>query len=162
MIYLIGLGNNMFLNKQKNKGFVALFTVLIAAVVLSMAIGIANIALKQIVLTSSAVDANKSFYAADSGVECVLYNDIKTQPSLFQPNQTTFQIYCGGFMIQVFESIGTPGLFNFDLPLAESGSCAYVTVDKTTVQTEVISEGSNSPCGEFNSRTVERAIRVTY
>lgn len=146
--------------KKQNKGFVALFTVLIAAVVLSMAIGIANIALKQIVLTASAVDANKSFYAADSGIECVLYHDLKIQPTPFIPNQTFFQIPCGGFTIQVFESIGMPGIFTFDLFL--DSSCARVMVDKTTTQTEIISRGYNTPCDETSSRTVERAIRVTY
>ena len=56
-------------NKKNQKGFVALFTVLIVTVILAMAIGIASISLKEIVLSSSASDGSKAFYAADSGID---------------------------------------------------------------------------------------------
>lgn len=145
--------------KKSNKGFVALFTVLIAAVILSMAVGISNIAFKQIVLSASATDANKSFYAADSGIECSLYNDLKVSPSEFIPGQTTFSILCAGQNVLVSEF--TPGFFVFNIDYGDS--CAEVSIDKTDiVSTEIISTGSNMACGVQSSRRVERVIRVTY
>ena len=149
---------------KNNKGFVALFTVLIAAVVLSMAIGIANISLKQIVLSASSTDANKSFYAADSGIECVLFHDLRgTTPNSFDANQAFFTIECGGVNIQVAQV--TPGFFlEFQVPFDDDSACAYVNVEKdfTLNTTRVISRGMNATCGTTNARTTERAIEVTY
>lgn len=148
---------------KRNNGFVALFTVLIAAVILAMAVGISNIALKQIVLSSSATEANKSFYAADSGIECVLYHDINgTPPNSFDPGSLSFNINCGGDQITVNESNGF--FSEFMISVGENNdSCAYVEVDKTDlISTRVISRGVNVPCGTTSSRMVERAIEVTY
>ncbi len=159
--------------KKENKGFVALFTVLIAAVILSMAVGISTIALKQIVLSASATDANKSFYAADTGIECALYHDIRgSTPNSFDPGFGTSNITCGGASIDAveiasgyfvgFDSLPIPG---FQVPVGPTGEyCAYVVVDKATVvgQTIITSKGLNAPCGTTNARAVERAIEVRY
>lgn len=149
---------------QKNKGFVVLFTVLIASVVLAMALGIANIALKQIVLTASATDANKSFYAADMGVECALYHDLKLTTA-FEPGWTG-AIGCGEVtLIPVMQQ--TPGsdifIFEINIPSPSGDACADVTVNKSSLSlTVVTSRGTNSLCGFSGSRTVERVIEVTY
>ncbi len=159
--------------KKQYKGFVALFTVLIAAVILSMAVGISTIALKQIVLSASATDANKSFYAADTGIECALYHDIKgATPNSFDPGFGTSNIDCGGFAIDSaelssgyfvgFDFLPIPG---FQIPVGPNNEyCAYVVVDKATVpgQTIITSKGLNAPCGTTNARVVERAIEVRY
>lgn len=160
-----------------HKGFVVLFTVLIAAVTLAMAVGIANISLKQIVLSASATDANKSFYAADTGIECALFHDLKTIPTVFSQFVTNFSIDCAGTSgIQVantaggtggyFQSLVFPAPFpGFQVPVGPTGEyCAYVTVDKTdtTLLTRVISRGVNVPCGQDGTRVVERTIEVTY
>ncbi len=145
--------------KKGKKGFVVLFTVLIAAVTLAMAVGISNIALKQIILSASATDANKSFYAADSGVDCALFYDLK-QPSFITGAFST--ISCGGDSIPVGDS--GFGLFE-EFPVSvglNNDSCAYVTVDKSTPLTRITSKGVNVPCGTTNSRLVERVIEVTY
>ena len=63
---------------DKNQGgFVVLFTVLISVIVLVLATGIFNIALKETELTISAKESNLAFYAADAGSECALYYDLK-------------------------------------------------------------------------------------
>lgn len=153
-----------FKNKNRhrsNHGFVVLFTVLIASVVLSMALGIANIALKQIVLTASSTDASKSFYAADTGIECALYHDYKV-PEAFDVGSTP--IYCESAIVPVTNTGGFY-TFQFIVPsIDDSGDgCADVTVDKTAPnRTVVTSKGKNNQCGFDNSRTVERAIEVTY
>lgn len=145
-----------------NSGFVALFTVLLASVILAMAVGISNISLKQIVLSASASDANKSFYAADSGIECALFNDLRATPNPFSTNAANMT--CGGSIIALSEPL--PGISTFSLDLAtESGlSCANVTVDKTDLLggTKITSKGINGACGTTSPRLVERAIEVTY
>ncbi len=149
---------------KSHKGFVALFTVLIAAVVLSMAVGIASIALKQIVLTASATDANKSFYAADTGIECALYHDIKGPPGgTFEAGSlSTFN--CSGSSIATADIDGTGNFEEFAVPVGPNSEyCAYVSVDKIGVSgTRVVSKGVNVPCGGESPRLVERAIQVTY
>lgn len=142
------------------KGFVALFTVLIAAVVLAMAVGIANISLKQIVLSGSATDANKSFYAADSGVECALLNDLKLNAFV---NGAT-EVDCGGVVQLVDTSI--PNIFAFQIEFNDNSmvSCAKVTVDRTASLglVRLVSRGTNNACAVSTPRTVERVIEVTY
>lgn len=148
------------LNVNDQSGFVALFTVLIAAVVLAMAVGIANISLKQIVLSGSATDANKSFYAADSGVECALFNDLKINS--FANGAT--EVDCGGILQPVVVTI--PNLFTFEIEFNDGlvTSCAKVSVDKTDAfgGVRVVSRGTNNACAVSTSRTVERVIEVTY
>lgn len=157
---------------NNNRGFVALFTVLIAAVVLAMAVSIANISLKQIILAASSTDANKSFYAADSGIECALYQDIRgVAPNSFDTGSTS-QFNCGGFSIDAFEI--SQGFFTGDsvIPIpgfqvpagVDEEACAYVTVEKDIITnaTKIVSRGMNAPCGTVNARTTERAIEVTY
>lgn len=152
--------------RKQNEGFVALFTVLLAAVILSMALGISSIALKQIFLTASATDANKSFYAADSGIECALYHDLRGIPpnSFDISSSNVFTIDCNGQSIDVIHS--AQNYFGeFQVPVGSSNEyCAYVTVTKDFVvnSTRVVSRGTNFPCGQTGGRLVERAIEVTY
>lgn len=148
------------LESSSNKGFVALFTVLIASVVLAMAVGIANISLKQIVLSGSATDANKSFYAADSGIECALFHDLRA----FSFATNNPNIDCNGDPnIAVLYTQAGLAAFLLDFNDASGLSCAEVTVDKTDPDIVVVtSKGTNTPCAQPTSRTVERVIEVTY
>lgn len=66
------------ISMKKNKGFVLAFSLLISSIVLALALGIFNILLKQIVLTSTAAESQIAFYAADAGAECGLYWDTNT------------------------------------------------------------------------------------
>ncbi len=61
--------------KQNKKGFALLFTVLIVSLILSIAIGIANLTLKQAMLSNLVKDSQAAFYQADSAVECGIYQD---------------------------------------------------------------------------------------
>jgi hypothetical protein len=149
--------------KNSNKGFVALFTVLIASVVLAMALGISNISLKQIILSGSVTDATKAFYAADSGIECALYYDLRVSPNPF--SATSAPINCGGNInIEVQELLTSVFSFSIDFNNGSGTSCANVTVDKTDILgvTTVISKGTNTPCNTISPRQVERAIQITY
>ncbi|MFZ2151798.1 MAG: pilus assembly PilX N-terminal domain-containing protein [Minisyncoccia bacterium] len=111
---------------EGKKGFVLAFSLLISSIVLVLALGIFNILLKQIILTSSAKDSQIAFYAADAGAECALYWDTHTSrdPSGF-PNQQFPYNYTG--MLGLSEdnpdsvSLGYPSTSQVDIDLRNSG-----------------------------------------
>lgn len=151
------------INTKNEKGFVALFTVLIAVVVLSMAIGIANIAFKQILLASSATEADKAFYAADSGVECALLFEIG---NVDYPSTVTCGDYVNAPVIASPAQNGEINTFRIDytLPGGEK-TCAEVEVliEPPFNSITIESLGKNQACAENpGNKTVQRAIRVRY
>ncbi len=159
-----------FYNNQK--GFVALFTVLIVSVILAMAIGIASISLKEIVLSSSATEGSKAFYAADSGIECALYYDRVNaiQGGFFN---ATPDFRCNGnipgFAIGPTSDFEADEVYTFEVPFgAQNELCADIIVKRQVTlglgyTTLIESKGSNFPCGDdTNPKKVERSIRVTY
>ena len=147
---------------KKNKGFVILFAVTLAALLLSIALGVANIALKEIKFGTNARDTNEAFFAADSGAECALLND-KTTSSAFPAGGGAGTVACAS---------STPtfagGVYSFVVTgLGSSGQgCAKVTVDKSvSLNTKVVSRGYNtgSPgCNSTSASLVERQLELNY
>ena len=133
---------------KKDKGFVILFVVTLSSILLAIALGAANIALKEIKFGTSAKDTNNAFFAADTGAELALFND-KT-PNFYPIGTTNF----------VVSGLGGGGL-----------SCAKVSVlkDDTTnppsIITTVVSKGYNigdAACLSSNPDRIEREIIVSY
>lgn len=145
---------------QQSQGFVILFTVLIVSITLAIALGIASVSFREVLLSTTAKDAQYSFFAADTGAECALYWDI--QQAAF--TQTLVVPSCNGAPVDMLSS-SSPFTFRFDT--AASG-CAVVTVDKNDpTVTKIESLGYNISCADLasrpdNPRITERAIRVTY
>ena len=52
---------------KSTTGFTILYSVLVAALLLSIGLSIYNISIKQFILTSSAIDSQIAIYAADAG-----------------------------------------------------------------------------------------------
>src|SRR3989344_7358348 len=125
-------------------GFVILFAVTLSSILLAIALGVANIALKEVKFGTNARDTNNAFFAADTGIELALFND-KSSSSIYP----------------------APGFWNFVLSgLGSSGQgCAIVTVDKTVPPaTKIISKGYNdggASCTQ-GSNSVERQLEVNY
>src|ERR1035437_4257966 len=134
----------IILKVKKNRGFVILFAVTLAALLLSIALGVANIALKEIKFGTSARDTNDAFFAADSGVEKALFNDKTTG---FYPTGSSTNLIVSG--------LGSAGQ-----------SCANVTVDKTASPTVTITARGynigNALCNSTNPNRVERELKTTY
>jgi len=61
---------------NKKKGFVLLFSVLVATLILAVGASIISIALKQVILSGAGRDSQFAFYAANTGAECALYWDL--------------------------------------------------------------------------------------
>lgn len=155
--------------KIKNSGFVLLFAVTLAAILLSIALGVSNVALKEIKFGTSAKDTNEAFFAADTGAECALIND-KSTANVFKDGGSS-QINCNNSPISV---LGGSGAWSFDvvgLGINES-ACAKVSLTRKTDSnnipfTEVIAKGYNNNAGDPgicrpSPSAVERQLEVTY
>lgn len=154
------------------RGFALMFAVLATSVLLSIAIAIFNISLREVILSSFGRESESALYAADSGAECALYWNRKSDAFA---TSTGSQITCSS---QTF-SVGGGGeanrtsRFSFSLGATESAPCADVSVTKSYVdhdgnistpdilQTNVKSYGHNT-CTLTNPRRVERAFQVSF
>lgn len=150
-----------YFSKRKNSaGFTLLYSVLVTSLLLAIGIAIFNISIKEVILSGSARDSQFAFYAADAGIECALYWDIKH--SSFATS-TTSTIDCGE---KSFPGMGGSG-YNvpsvFTMTFLPETYCARVSVIKSESprRTIVESRGFNT-CDVNNPRRVERALRATY
>ncbi len=148
---------------KKNRGIAILFTVMISSIILAIALGVANIAYKELSFNTSAKDADDAFFSADTGVECALFYD----KSALSDNAFigTANMNCANNPVSI--SSITSSFWTFTISgLGNSGQgCAIVTVDKTPPGTIIISKGYNngdSSCNSLNVNRVERELKVTY
>lgn len=154
------------------KGFVLLYTVIVISIVSVIAAGVFDIVIKEIILSESARESRISFYAADTGVECLFYWDIK-HPGF---NNTVFAtssnstpptsgVVCAGtdiasgWTISNITSSSATTQFELNYP---DGSCSSVSVAKSNGSTVIESRGYNVSCGSDSSQKVERGLKVTY
>lgn len=153
-------------NKKKNKrGIALLFSVMLSAIFLTIALGVLNISVKELNFNTSAKDTNNAFFAADSGVECALYND-KTSVAAFTENGEI--ISCFGKEIKL-EGVFPNFLFRIFSLGSNNNSCAIVTVAKpfkevvlTTITSKGYNIGDSSDCTSLNINRVERVLEVNY
>lgn len=149
--------------KSSGSGFVILFAGTISAILLSIALGVANIAFKEVKFRTSDKDTNAAFFAADTGAECALFND-KTTGGVFGPQ---LQVTCNDSLITIIEAPASFWSFTISQLGSEEQGCAKVTVDKTGLGTQIISNGYNDggnvsgSCLQ-SSNTVERQIELNY
>jgi hypothetical protein len=139
---------------KDNKGITLLIAVLIAGLLLSVSLSIFNIAMKELIISSSGRDSHISFYAADAGAECALYWDWN-QGSFGHDVQT--QISCAG---HTFNVSGDDTEFTFNPGAGVLDICAQVKVTKTETDTLIESRGYNT-CIPTVRRT-ERGLRIKY
>lgn len=155
---------SMFGNLQE--GFTLFIAIVIMGTLLLISTGVINLAVKQAVISSSGKESQLAFYAADSGMECALYWDVKspTGHSAFATS-TGSTIYCnqdssnpdnewvvGGSSVSTINHI----------TLLPSPACAIVTVTKNPDNTTLIESFGYNTCDNTNPRRVERAVRATY
>ncbi len=168
---------------KSNGGFVLLIAVLLASVFGIVGASIFTISIKELILSSGGKESQYAFYAADSGIECALYWDLKY--STFATSTLSVEpsnVYCSDQDVTTLSGWewktnidGQPTtanqggtVFGFDLypdDPARDG-CAIVSVFKErvsgdTFSTKIESRGYNT-CDVNNPRRVERAIRVDY
>ncbi len=150
------------------RGFVILFAVTISAILLSVALGVANIAFKEVRFGTSARGTNEAFFAADTGIECALFFD-KSAIDVFTVGNNP-SLTCNNHTFVATEERSS--FWRFVLSGLGSGTegCAIVTVDKTSPfrpTTTIIAKGYNNGGSvpdlcTLNSNTIEREIKVSY
>ncbi len=140
--------------KKNKKGFVLLFAVTISAILLAVALGVANIALKEVRFSTNARDTNDAFFAADTGIESTLFKD-KTTSNYSAP---------GSGSNSWIETIGGLGSVN--------QGCVKINVTKiaSPVSTTFVAKGYNNGSGGSSpnwtcvptTNSVERQLEVNY
>lgn len=65
------------INLKNNKGFSLLFAVFISTLVLVVGASIISVSLRQLKLSGLARDSQFAFYAANTGIECAMYWDLR-------------------------------------------------------------------------------------
>ena len=74
------------MNKQNTQKGIALYTaIIVASIVLLLAVAMADIAFRQLVLSRTSLNSQHAFYIANSAVECGLYYDVRE--NLFPSNE---------------------------------------------------------------------------
>lgn len=163
---------------KTNLGFVALFAILISSVVLTISFGLLNIALKEVILSSSGRESQFGFYAADTGAECALYFDIKgVSPggSIF-PTSTASTMPLSGFYSCNNQDIISTSINGAGWNVSANSSAAtstfwfYVVPEKSCTRVDVAKYGNSTKidaygyntCNFSDPRVIERGIRVTY
>lgn len=154
--------------KKGPTGFAILFSVTLSAIILSIALGVVNIALKEVKFSTSARSTNEAFFAADTGMECALIND-KSTSDVFVMTGRQKNINCFNQSITVNRY-----LTFWDFIISGMGSngqgCAKVTVMRVNIglgeETTITSKGYDVGGGGGgcvpSSNSVEREIEITY
>jgi len=144
-------------------GYALLTSIILTATLSLIAYAVANIALRQLSITTTNVESHNAFYTADSGLECAMFWDVKnpsnTSYSAFDPNISQTSITCGGStVLPTRVTSGTDVITSFQIPVGSS--CAIVYVTKGAGNATTIESRGYNTCG-IGPR-FERAIRMTY
>ena len=142
---------------ERKRGFTLLFAALTASLILAVSLSILSISLRESQLSGVARDSQFAFYAADAGVECVLYWDLVHDA--FNIDPATRVIECVG---QINAVGGATGRSNFTLNFPGQSYCVNVEVVRTPGPATTIRSRGTNTCDVTNPRRVERAIIVNY
>lgn len=157
-----------------NRGVALFIAVLMGSIALTIGMGVLNITLKELKLSSLSRDSMSAFFAADTGLECALYwDDVRTlnspssifatstdltppaDGSLGQNKQCATNDITSNWTVVSITPTGATTIFKIPDP------CSTVTVIKNNGQTVVDSRGYNT-CDTSSARRVERGLRVSY
>jgi hypothetical protein len=170
------------LQLKNKKGFVILFAILVSSLILLISAGIFSLVQKEVILSSSARESQRAFYAADSALECALFSDLV---GIDSPPRTPFIINPVGAQADSFECggdtidsshIGDTDEYDFAYVIRyynnlddlnnQNNSCAYVlieknlkTTDTTVVETRITAVGFNV-CTSGNATEFSGQINI--
>lgn len=125
--------------KNKNGSSLLLVVVLLSAL-MSISLGIFNVVFGQIKLSGEVADSFVAFFAADQGIEKVLYRDRVLENVCLTPGQNCFVE-------------GPTDVI--------SAACYSLKVSKTGGNTQIVGVGQYR-CGSNPSRAVKRGFQVNY
>jgi Tfp pilus assembly protein PilX len=150
---------------QPQQGFTLFIALVITATLLLISTGIVALAVRESFLTTASQDSQYAFYAADTGIECAIYWDVKNTSGFSAfATSTGSSIFCNKDSNNPSNqfTVGGSSESSFTMTFLPQPYCATVTVTKPNDgSTKIESLGFNS-CDATNPRRVERAVRVTY
>ncbi|OHA54519.1 MAG: hypothetical protein A2Z62_00560 [Candidatus Terrybacteria bacterium RIFCSPLOWO2_02_42_20] len=149
-------------NHKLKHGFALLLSIFVINVVLLVSLGVSGVVINEFKLSGVGRESQIAFYAADAGIECFFYWEIKhpgLADSAFGYYDAPSTIKCAGNNFTIPAKSNSPyGPYKINL---SDNSCAKITVTKSSFTT-VESRGYNTKdCDSTSSFKVERAIRVT-
>jgi hypothetical protein len=161
--------------RSKKRGFTLLMATLTTSMLLLISFVVVNIAVKQLLLANAAEESQHAFYAADSGVECAIYWDLKnpTTPGISAfATSTNGSISCNGQTISTdsqtvqnipseqsrIGSINPISIFQLDF----LKGCVIVSVTKEVDGTTTIDSRGYNTCDTSSLRRFERGVRIQY
>ena len=164
--------------KNKKRGVVVLFAVLVSIILVSVAMTITSIALRQTILSNTGRESEVAFYAANTALECARYWDLNSPEEnnnkfvfpISGQNKISNPVSCAGNDLNITGNTGDP--FNFTVTISSNltteNYCASVTVTKTglnngLVGTKIEAYGYNQDnCNNVTARTVQRGLEMYY
>ncbi|MFZ4500458.1 MAG: hypothetical protein ACOYMZ_03085 [Minisyncoccia bacterium] len=152
------------LSTRRNGGFAMLFTILVISIIMSLAIGIANVTFKQGLLSSIAKDSLIAFYAADAGVECGLYYDFTVGifPEGLVAESAPETLACGANTLSKVSDMSYTNYIVYRENITDASKpCRNLVFDKTDETISLIQSRGYSVCNN-TPRQVERALEVRY
>ena len=166
---------NILFKKNNKSGVALLFAILISTIILSIALGIISISIKGVQFNTSDKGTIDAFFAADTGIECALYNDKASGTTPFSESDgSAVNADC---LLNGSHVIDTSVLntWSFTVPsLGMNGdSCAKITVTKVfdpdhplvVDSTKIVSKGystGDSNCNLIGISRIERVLEVNY
>ncbi len=169
---------------SSQRGYTLLFAVLTSSLVLGVAAFILSISRKQLQLASTARESMHAFYAADSGIECMV-NDPQSY-TLNNPDgtvSTNYSFICNGISVQRLYSLvpnetyidsnnvphaahGTTVRLNF-LPACAIVKLYVYTDNATGKKYNIIQSRGYNLCTaalapDSTPKIVERALQISY
>ena len=156
---------------KTQSGFAMLFTVLIVSLILTIAVSISNLTLRQAVLSNLAKDSQSAFSQADAAVECGMYEDtylgkfpVGTTVATGAATDAPANFYCGDTLMELAPAPRsyTDYLVYTFASYVDNQPCFLITFDKTNAASYSRVEGSGSNICGASPRRVERALEVKY
>lgn len=165
---------------SRSRGFALLIAIIFMSVLLMFGVLLSALAYKQQLISSSAIESQYAFYAADAALECALYED---------QQRGTFAYGTSGDPVPPFECDGAPAVvqpvarsfttiggkayqilqyYRFELDGVDGAKrCADISVYKPNGigATYVFAEGYDVACslvGVSGNHYVARGLDVTY
>ncbi len=159
---------------KSHKAFALLYTALISSLLLSLAMSISVIVMKDIRLSSISRESQKAFYAADSAAECALYWSFR-KDKFATSTAVTSGVICDdqdiagpthelpGLDSDGVQGVGGTNLTKYRYEI-DGKYCAVVFVYKnnTAPKTVIEARGYNTRCDSQSRIKLERAVRLQY
>ena len=155
-------------NIKNKKGIVLVLALIITSIIFTIALGAISISIKESNLSTSVKDSDDAFFAAESGAECGLYNDIGGIFTASSSSETPVNPNC---FFGTLNNISTANPWSF--VLTELGvsqrACAIVKIEKIfdsnneLISSRITAKGYNmgdSSCAGENR--VERVLELNY